>query len=120
MQNAKYLTIEQTGKTIVVTPSTNLSELAFERIETEAAEVFDLLDKQPRRNVVIDFQQTDYYGSTALSFFVKLWKRVRQAGGEMVFCNVSDHEREILEVTKLDALWGIYPTREEALAHVAS
>jgi hypothetical protein len=30
------------------------------------------------KNVVLDFHKTDYYGVTALGFFVKLWKKVMQ------------------------------------------
>jgi anti-anti-sigma factor len=62
----------------------------------------------------MDFHKTDYYGSTALAFFLKLWKRVRNRNGRMAFCNISDHEREILTVTQLDRLWPIYLSREEA------
>jgi hypothetical protein len=36
----------------------------------------------------------------------------------MAFCGVSDHEREILKVTKLDGLWPICDSREEALKAV--
>jgi hypothetical protein len=36
----------------------------------------------------------------------------------MAFCNVSDHEREILKVTKLDSLWTICGSREEAMQAV--
>ena len=74
-----------------------------------------LLDGTRAKNVVLDFRRTDYYGSTALSFFVKIWKRVREVGGQMVFCNLSEHEREILAMTSLDALWPICHSRESAL-----
>ena len=66
----------------------------------------------------LDFHKTDYYGSTALGFFVKLWKRVREYIERMAFCGVSDHEREILKVTNLEGLWPICPLREEALKAV--
>jgi anti-anti-sigma factor len=68
--------------------------------------------------VVLDFRKTDYYGSTALGFFVKLWKRVRDRDGRMAFCGVSDHEREILRVTHLDGMWPICSSREEAVQAV--
>jgi anti-sigma B factor antagonist len=114
------LAIKQVGDTVVVTAREDLSELAFEQIERDAEHVLQLLDGTQAKNVVLDFCYTDYYGSSALSFFVKLWERVQEVGGAMAFCNLSDHEREILGVTKLDTLWAICDSQEEGLRSVAS
>ena len=46
---------------------------------------------------------------------MKLWKRVRANGGQMVFCNVSAHELEILELTHLNTLWSLCNSRDEAM-----
>src|ERR1051325_7521614 len=97
--------IERDGDTLIVTPLNNLRELEFPQIETGAKEILGLLASASVKNVIVDFYKTEYYGSTALGFFVKLWKRVRERKGRMVFCNVSDHEREILNVMRLDKLW---------------
>ena len=110
--------IEQQNDTIIVVPVVDLRELKFQRIEAGASEILELLNGPGPKNVVLDFQKTDYYGSTALGFFVKLWKRVRIRNGRMAFCNVSDHENEILQITKLDHLWPICSSRSEALETV--
>jgi anti-anti-sigma factor len=112
--------IEREGDTIVVIPAVDLRELDYQRIEAGARRVLDLLNGKDIKNVVMDFHKTDYYGSTALGFFVKLLKRVRSRHGRMVFCNVSDHEKEILRVTNLDHSWPIYPSRTEAREAVKS
>jgi anti-anti-sigma factor len=104
--------------TIIVIPTTDLRELDYQRIEAGASNVLDLLSRAPLKNVVLDFHRTDYYGSTALGFFMKLWKRVRARGGRMAFCNVSKHEKDILQATSLDHLWPICSSRTEALAMV--
>ena len=110
--------IEQEGDTIIVVPTVDLRELEYQRIEEGARKVLDLLNGIGVKSVVLDFHKTDYYGSTALGFFVKLWKRVRSRNGRMAFCNVSDHEREILQITALDHLWPICSSRSEALEAV--
>ena len=110
--------IEKQGDVVIVTPERDLREFEFGEIEDEGMQLLRLLESREARNVVIDFSHTDYYGSTALSFFVKLWKRVRANGGKMAFCNVSAHELEILELTKLDTLWGLYGSRDEAVRQV--
>ena len=110
--------IEQEDDTIIVVPAVDLRELDYQRIEAGARRILDLLNGTGIKNVVLDFHKTDYYGSTALGFFVKLWKRVRRRNGRMAFCNVSDHEKEILQITKLDHLWPICSSRSEALEAV--
>jgi anti-anti-sigma factor len=107
--------IEQKDDTIIVVPTVDLREIEYQRIEEGARKVLDLLNGIGVKSVVLDFHKTDYYGSTALGFFVKLWKRVRSRNGRMAFCNVSDHEREILQITALDQLWPICSSRIEAL-----
>ena len=105
--------IESDGDTVIVTPSRDLREVDYDQIETGAREVLDLLRDNSARHVVMDFVRTDYYGSTALGFFVKLWKRVSGRGGKMAFCNLSDHEKEILETTRLASLWPICASRKD-------
>jgi hypothetical protein len=53
-----------------------------------------------------------------LAFFVKLWKWVGNRNGRLVFCNLSEHEKEILEVAHLGQLWPICETKGEALQAV--
>jgi len=110
--------IEQLEDTLVLTPTTDLRELEFDAIEGGAESVLALLDDAHVQNVLLDFHNTDYYGSTALAFFVKLWKRVKSGGGIMVFCEISVHEQEVLRLTHLDTLWPIFATRAEALEHI--
>jgi anti-anti-sigma factor len=110
--------VQRQGDTIIVVPTTDLRELDYQRIEEGAKDVLDLVNGSAFKNVVLDFQRTDYYGSTALGFFLKLWKRVRERNGHLAFCNVSAHEQEILRVTNLDRLWPICSSRSDALAAV--
>ncbi len=109
---------EQQGSTLILSPRSNLSELELTSLETAIQDITQQLESSDLRNVVLDFANTDYYGSTALGCFIKLWKRVRSIDGNMVFCNVSIHEREVLKLTRLDSLWTIYSTRDEALQHL--
>jgi anti-anti-sigma factor len=108
----------QVGQTLVITPTSDLREFEFDEVEAAAEFTLKQVGSGAARNVIIDFRNTDFYGSTALAFFVKLWKRVTSAGGELAFCNVSQHEREILEITRLETLWPLCDSLEQALAAV--
>jgi anti-anti-sigma factor len=107
--------IERAGDTLIVTPTANIGELAFQEIESGTAQVLKDLNGSAARNVVIDLRSTDYFGTTAVSLFLKLWERVRERNGRMVFCNVSEHEHELLRLIKLESLWMMAGSREEAL-----
>jgi len=115
MPDDSVFDFEHSGGTLFLIPNTDLRELEFDALEAGAAEVLEELASKDINHVVLDFHKTDYYGSTALAFFVKFWKRIKSRGGQMVFCNVSSHEREILELTNLTTLWPVCETREDAI-----
>ena len=112
--------VESEGDTLIVAPTGNLGEIDFQRIEASAKDVFDAMARSAAKNVVLDLGRMDYGGTTALSFFLRLWKRVQAAQGKMALCNVSAHELEILGITNLDDLWPIFSSRAEALRAVAA
>jgi anti-anti-sigma factor len=115
---SRVFEVERDGPTLIVVPQKDLRELECLEIDTEMKGILNQLEAAPIKNVVLDFHKTDYYGSTALGFFVKLWKRLRERDGRLAFCRVSAHELEILQLTSLDGLWPICPSREEALRAV--
>jgi len=117
-EKTEIFEIEHVGETIIVTPLEGLGEFDFQRIETAARIVLRLLEDPSVLNVVIDFHRIDYYGTTAFSFFIRLWKRVRNHRGRMVLCNLSDHGKQVLKISKLDQFWPVYPSREEAIVAV--
>jgi len=115
MPNVNLFDVERDGDILVVTPTADLRESAYQDIEGGARGILDLLATGEIKGLILDFHRTDYYGSTALGLFVRLWKRISSYGGSMVFCNVSAYEQEILGGTRLDTLWPICASREEAL-----
>jgi anti-anti-sigma factor len=106
--------IEQKDDTLIVVRAMDLRELDHQRIEKGAREILDRLNGTGIKNVILDFGKTDYYGSTAINFFLRLWSMVRRRNGRMAFYNVSDHQKEILHVMRLDHLWPICSSRSEA------
>ncbi len=77
--------IEAVEGVVVITPLMNMGEFEYERIERDGQKALDWLRKGHAKHVVVDFVKIDYYGSTALSFFVRLWKRLRNMGGHIAF-----------------------------------
>lgn len=111
--------VEQSDSTVIVVPQQEMGQIEFQAIEQGAATILDLLNQPGVQNVVVDLSRTNYVGTTALGFFVKLWRVVSSHEGTMAMCCVSDYEMEVLQTMKLDTLWSIHGSREEALAAVA-
>ena len=120
--NGKNLLFEiaPRGETLVVKSARDLTEFAYDKLEDEAHEVLSLLERPEFRNVVVDLSRSDYCSSTALGLFLKFWKSARDRGGAMVFCGLSPHEHEVFRTMKLDALWPICQTLDEALKIVGN
>lgn len=77
--------------------------------------VQDALDHGERK-FLVDCSQTGYIDSSGLGVLVSLAKRVRELGGELRISGLNDDLRSLFELTKLDTLFHIAPTAEEALA----
>ncbi|HTL04415.1 MAG TPA: STAS domain-containing protein [Gemmatimonadales bacterium] len=68
------------------------------------------------RKFLIDCSQTGYIDSSGLGALVSLAKKVRDLGGELRIAGLNDDLRSLFELTKLDTLFHISPTADEALA----
>ena len=114
-KSQKIFEMQQVTEVLVLTPHGNLGSLEDQEIGTEMKEALDLLHRSSINRVVIDFSSSKFFGSTMLGVMIKLWKRVSAAQGKMALCNLSDHEREVLRVTKLDGLWPQLESRQAAI-----
>lgn len=119
-QPTRVFEIEHDGDTLILTPEINLGALVYDQVERELRDTLKLLEHDPARNVVIDFHKTKYFGSSAVGFFVSLWKIAKSHSGRIAFCGLSPIELEVLKATKLDTLWPIRSSRAEAIEAVKS
>ena len=67
------------------------------------------------RKFVIDFSETGYIDSSGLGVLVSLSKKIREQGGELRLAGLNEDLRTLFELTKLDTLFKIEESREEAL-----
>jgi anti-anti-sigma factor len=69
------------------------AEAALQRAYDEAA-----VDS---RSVVLNFSRTDYINSTGIALIVALLAQARARAVDITACGLSDHYREIFEITRL-------------------
>ena len=70
---------------------------------------------QGERRILVDFSQTGYIDSSGLGALVSISKRVREAGGELRLSGLNEDLRSLFELTKLDTLFAIAETPQQAL-----
>ena len=70
--------------------------------------------------IIVDLAKVTFIDSTALGVLVSGAKRVRPQNGTLDIVCADDNITRIFEITGLDRIFGIYPTREEALSVAAS
>jgi anti-sigma B factor antagonist len=75
---------------------------------------------QGAKHVIVDFSDTTFIDSTTLGVLVGGVKRLRAADGQLLLVCSDRNITKIFEITGLDRVFAIYPTRDEALAQVAS
>ena len=72
------------------------------------------LDSGERR-LLVDFSRTGYIDSSGLGALVSISKRIREAGGELRLSGLNEDLRSLFELTKLDTLFTIMETPDQAL-----
>jgi anti-sigma B factor antagonist len=68
------------------------------------------------RRFVLDFSGTPYIDSSGLGALVTIAKRVREEGGDIRLAGLNDDLRQLFELTKLDTLFAIADTPQQALS----
>ena len=71
------------------------------------------------REVVVDLSDTTFIDSTTLGVLVGGVKRLRPNGGQLSLVCSDRNITKIFEITGLDRVFTIHPTRDEALAALA-
>ena len=74
-----------------------------------------LLDRHPKR-IVINLAGVSYMDSSGVASLVKLLSRVRRANIVLKLCNLTDRVRSVFEITRLDTVFPICGSLQEALA----
>ncbi len=67
------------------------------------------------RRVIVDLSEVTFIDSTALGVLVSGAKRVRPRNGNLDIVCTDENIIRIFEITGLDRIFGIYPTRGEAV-----
>lgn len=103
---------ENQGITVVSFNDRNILEEA--NIQAIGDEVAALVDAQPIPKLLIDFKGVEHLSSAALGTLITINNKVRQKGGQLRLANIDPQIYEVFIITKLNKLFQIHDTREQA------
>ncbi len=81
----------------------------------QARTLLDEAVKNTPPNIVVNMQQVSFADSTALSALVMALKHSREAQGNLRLCCLQKPVRMIFELTRLDKVFEIFLTEQEAI-----
>jgi anti-sigma B factor antagonist len=78
-------------------------------------QLFGMIDTDGRRKIILDFTNVEYLSSAALGKLITLEKKVKAAKGKLRLCNIRPDIYEVFVITRLNKLFDIRDTQEQAL-----
>jgi anti-sigma B factor antagonist len=92
-----------------------LDEASIGRLTDELNQITDQ-DKSPR--LILDFVNVAHMSSSALSMLISLHKKVKDKKGLLRLCNIKPTIFEVFKITRLNEVFGISETRDDAVHDV--
>lgn len=89
-------------------------ELIDKNQATDLIKKVDELLDSGKTKWIINLEELKYMNSSGLNVLIQLLTKTRTRGGESVICHVSKKVNELLIITKLNTLFKIVDTKEEA------
>lgn len=102
-------------------PGTQVAVVAL-RGEINALAERDLNDAYGRAiatdpaRILLNFGEVDYINSTGIALIVGLLARARKEHRAVTACGLSDHYREVFEITRLADFMSIFPDEASAVS----
>jgi anti-sigma B factor antagonist len=101
---------------------------AYQIIEFEG----DLMDKYAAQGVIehlekelasgcktfiLSLKNLRFMNSTGINIIISMLTKARNNGGEVMICEINEKVKELLVITKLNTVFTVYASREEAINH---
>lgn len=90
-----------------------------DKLEELSAQILAAVEAADPPALLLDLGRTKFIGSRFLGILIRAWKRLRDRSGHMALCRVNDLCDEVLRASKLNTIWDVYATRDEAVQALA-
>ena len=93
-------------------------ELDFHSSPEVRGQLAKLIERQAPK-VLIDLKSVNYIDSSGLATFVELFQKMKRYSGHLVLFNLNQGVRSVFEIAKLDTIFKLAATQQEALSLIA-
>ena len=69
-----------------------------------------------KKNIIVDLSKVKYVNSSGIGSLISGFTSIKNAGGELVLSGLSPKIKGVLSITKLNSIFKIYDSQEEAAA----
>ena len=76
-----------------------------EAIQELGQELFDLVEKEDRRKIILNFANVEFLSSAALGKLITFEKKAKRIGAELILTNISPEIFQVFAITNLDKLF---------------
>ena len=110
----EHLWIERRGSLSVVHFGVEYGSCSWDKLKETEESLLRLADEVTPPHLLLDFTNTDYFGSEFINVLLRCHKRISLRQGRFSLCCAQSDLMNELETTRLNELWPIYDTRDQA------
>jgi anti-sigma B factor antagonist len=98
-----------------------IAGIASPKIGLDARDaLFELVDKNPGKKIILNFENVQVLSSAPIGTLVNLRNQLDSAGGRLALCRLDPYIREILQLTRVEDLFRIFDTEQDAIDSLAA
>ena len=71
--------------------------------------------EENKTHIICNLKELQYLNSVGLNLLIKVLTKIRNNGGELIITNVSPKIEKLLVITKLNSIFKIFPTIDDAI-----
>ena len=114
MAASRRIDVEEVGE-VTIASFVDKKILDENNIQQIGSQLFALVEEDGRKRIVLDFANVEYLSSAALGKLITMDKKVKASGGKLRLCSIRPDIYEVFAITKLNKLFDIKDTQEDAL-----
>jgi anti-sigma B factor antagonist len=72
-----------------------------------------------KNKFLLDMKELKYINSSGLNVLINILTKARKASGDVAICNINEKNKELLLITRLDSIFNVCDSEDEALKLLA-
>lgn len=94
------------------------SEIDETRIEQLRAILPEIARTADPPQVVVDLPHTNFFSSSFIGLLLTMSRQLEKRGGSFGLSSLTPYCKELIEMTRMDVLWAVCDTLDEAIQHL--